>query len=218
MRYRASTTRGRPSGRHRSHFDIRLLEYLAQISMKHGIDSGEFFNSFLDASQRQESTCGKLSIECRMRTRDYAIFLITHGPKVIAQLHMPERILKEANPLKEFTSRLLPRRNSAREVRSNHYQIKDLRVGMRRINVKARVLEVSRSRIISTRFGFYASVANALISDETGTIQLPLWNKQIDQISVGNLIQVEDANVILFRGTRQLRVGRSGRLTVIKNS
>jgi len=25
-----------------------------------------------------------------------------------------------------------------------------------------------------------------LITDETGTIQLPLWNKQIDEISVGD--------------------------------
>jgi len=54
--------------------------------------------------------------------------------------------------------------------------------------------------------------------DETGTIQLPLWNKQIDEISVGGLIQVENANIIIFRGVRQLKVGRSGKVSVVKNS
>jgi len=218
MRNKVWTARGRPPGRHHSYVDIRLLEYLAKISIKHGVDPDKFFNGFHDASQHQESTCGKLSIACRMRTRDYAIFLITRGQKVVAQFPMPERVLKETNPIKEFTRGLSFMRDSDQEIESNHYQIKDLRVGMRRVNVKARVLEASQPRIVATRFGFYANVTNVLITDETGTIQLPLWNKQIDEISVGDVIQVENANVIVFRGARQLRVSRSGKLSVIKNS
>jgi ssDNA-binding replication factor A large subunit len=89
---------------------------------------------------------------------------------------------------------------------------------MKRVNIKARVLEVSEPRIVATRFGLYANVINALITDETGTIQLPLWNKQTDEISAGDLIQVENASVIVFRGARQLKVGRSGKVSVIKNS
>jgi len=197
---------------------MRLLEYLARISVKHEIDSGKFFSSFLDAFQHDEAACGELSIECRMKTRDHAIFLITNSHKVIAQFPIPERILAKTNPLKEFTYRLSSIRNSAQEAKSSHYQIKDLRVGMRRVNVKARVLEVSQPRLVATRFGFYANVTNILITDETGTIQLPLWNKQIDEISVGDLIQVENAKIIVFRGVRQLKVGRSGKVSVIKNS
>lgn len=218
MRSKVGTTRGRPPGRYHSYSDIRLLEYLAKISMKHGIDSGKFFNSFLDASQHQESTCGKLLIECRVRTRDYSIFLITRGPKVIAQFPIPQRIFKETDPLKEFTYGQQPMGNSVQKAKLSRYQIKDLRAGMKRVHIKARVLEISKPRLVTTRFGFYANVANALITDETGTIQLSLWNNQIDEISVGNLIQVENAKVIAFRGKRQLRVGRSGEISVIKNS
>jgi len=89
---------------------------------------------------------------------------------------------------------------------------------MKRVNIKARVLEVSQPRLVVTRFGFCANVANVLVTDETGNIQLPLWNKQIDEISAGDLIQVENVNVIVFRGVRQLKVGRSGKVSVIKNS
>ncbi|KPV63504.1 MAG: single-stranded DNA-binding protein [Candidatus Bathyarchaeota archaeon BA1] len=216
MRNKAWTARGRPPGRHHSYADIRLLEYLAKISIKHGVDPDKFFNGLHDASQHQESTCGKLSIACRMRTRDYAIFLITRGQKVVAQFPMPEHILAETNPLRGFMHRLPSTRNSAQEAESNHYQIKDLRAGMRQIKIKTRVLEVSQPRLVTTRFGFYANVANALITDETGTIQLPLWNRQIHEISAGDLIKVENANVVVFRGARQLRVSRSGKLSVIK--
>jgi len=218
MRNKVWTTRGRPPGGYHSYDDMRLLEYLARISVKHEIDSGKFFSSFLDAFQHDEAACGELSIECRMKTRDHAIFLITNSHKVIAQFPIPERILAKTNPLKEFTYRLSSIRNSAQEAKSSHYQIKDLRVGMRRVNVKARVLEVSQPRLVATRFGFYANVTNILITDETGTIQLPLWNKQIDEISVGDLIQVENAKIIVFRGVRQLKVGRSGKVSVVKNS
>ena len=162
--------------------------------------------------------CGELSIECRVKTRDHAIFLITNTHKVVAQFPIPEYILAKTDPLKEFTYRSSFIRNSAQDVRSNHYQIKDLRVGMKRVNIKARVLEVSQPRVVATRFGLYASVTNALVTDETGTIQLPLWNKQIDEISADDFIQVENAKVIAFRGVRQLKVDRSGKVSVIKNS
>jgi hypothetical protein len=219
MRNKVWTTRGRPRGEFHSYDDIQLLEYLTKISVKHEIDSGKFFSSFLDAFEHDEATCGKLSIECRIKTRDYAIFLITNSHKVVAQFPIPEHILAKTNPLKEFTYRSPSFiGNSVQKTKSTHYQIKDLRVGMKRISIKARVLEVSQPRVVATRFGFYANVTNVLVTDETGTIQLPLWNKQIDEISAGDLIQVENANVIVFRGVRQLKVGRSGKVSVIRNS
>jgi hypothetical protein len=217
MPNKAWKTRGRPPGRYHSYDDIRLLEYLAKISVRHEIDSGKFFSSFLDAFQHEEATCGELSIECRAKTHDNAIFLISNPHKVVAQFPIPQRILAETNPLKQFTYTPSLMRNWTQRAKSNHYQIKDLRVGMRRLNIKARVVEVSQPRTVATRFGLYANVINVLVTDETGTIQLPLWNNQAEGISVGDHIQVENASVTVFRGTRQLRVGRSGKVSVIKN-
>jgi replication factor A1 len=197
---------------------MRLLEYLARISVKHEIDSGKFFSSFLDAFQHVEATCGELSIECRVKKQDHAVFLITNTHKVVAQFPIPQRILAGTNPLKEFTCMPSFMRNYAKKAKSNYHQIKDLRVGMKRISMKARVLKVSQPKVVATRFGFYSSVTNVLVTDETGAIQLPLWNKQPGEISVGDRIQVENANVFAFRGVRQLKVGRSGKVTVVKNS
>ncbi|MFB0523392.1 MAG: hypothetical protein ACETV1_06500 [Candidatus Bathyarchaeia archaeon] len=138
MRRRVSRGRGRPRGKQHSSTDFRLLQYLALVSMKYEIDAHAFFDGFVEASKRQESTCGSLSIECRKQTRDKAIFLITNRRKVVAQFSIPKHILEESNPLKEFTHKRSSIRNSAQEVTSDHYQIRSLRPGMRPLNIKVR--------------------------------------------------------------------------------
>ena len=87
---------------------------------------------------------------------------------------------------------------------------------MKRIKLKARISEILKPKTVFTRLGKLNTVANAKVTDETGTIQLPLWNQQIHTVAVGDTIQVENARVVSFRGERQLSVGRGGELTVIE--
>jgi hypothetical protein len=216
MRIKESRERGRPRGRYHKLADFKALEYLALISMKYGIDSNDFFNSFVEAWERQESTCESLSIKCRKKTRDNAVFLITKGFKVVAQFPLPKHILEETNPLKDFVSTMTSRRKIPERVKIEHPQIRDLKFGMNRIKLKAKVIEIPKPKTVFTRLGKLNTVANAKITDETGIIQLPLWNQQIDTVAVGDTIQVENARVVTFRGERQLRVGRGGQLSVIE--
>jgi len=218
MRYRSERGRGRPNGKYRSQTDIRLLEYLAKVSVKYGVDSDKFLNSLLDASQHRKSKCGKLLIECRIREQDYTIFFVTRGWEVVGQFRMPEYLLNEkTNPLKEFTLRLSTMRTLAQETKSRSHKIRDLVTGMKHLNINARVLEVSQPIQIATRSGFYTNVANALIADETGTIKLSLLGSQIREVSVHDTIQIENAHVAWFRGERQLRIGKHGKISVAQH-
>ena len=216
MRMKLPRERGRPRGKYRSLADLRRLQYLALISMKYGTDSEKLFNSFVKAWKHQESTCKSLLIECRKKTRDNAVFLITKGFKVVAQFPIPKYILEETNPLKDFASTRTSRRTIPKRIKIEHPRIVDLTFGMNRINLKARVIEIPKPKSVFTRFGNFATVTNAKVTDETGIIQLPLWNQQIATVSVGDTIQVENARVVTFRGERQLRVGRGGQLSVIE--
>jgi len=90
-----------------------------------------------------------------------------------------------------------------------------LRSGMKQVYLRAKVLEIAKPTMVFTRFGNYASVANALIKDDTGTIKLCLWNEQINVVAVGNMINLENARVSTFRGERQIRIGKGGQLTSI---
>jgi len=95
-------------------------------------------------------------------------------------------------------------------------KIKDLRNGMSKVTLVAKVLEISEPRNVVSRFsGRPLRVADAIIGDETGTIKLSLWNEQIDQVNVNDTIKIENGYVNSFRGKLQLNVGRYGKLHVL---
>jgi hypothetical protein len=216
---RGWTFRGRPRGRFHSYADTKLLEYLTEISVRHGIDPNEFFGKFVEAWENRESTCKKLTIECRRRTRYFAIFLITADYKVVAQFPIPEYLLRETDPLKEFGYVLEhARRVLAKEregSRATCLRIKDLKAGMKRVSLRARVVEISEPKLALTRSNDYLMFANVILSDGTSAVKLTLWNGRIKMVSVNDIVQIENAYVVVFKGELQLRMGRGCRLKVL---
>jgi replication factor A1 len=194
-------------------------EYLAFLSVKYEVDPDEFFHALVTAEKNQKSKCGNLSIECRGKTRDKVIFLIQIDSKVVAQFPIPEDfLLRQDSPIKDFTKTdMIQKHLDKKNARLRSHLIRDLRSGMKQVNLKARVLEIPRPKLVFTRFGNYASVANALIADETGTVRLCLWNEQIDSIAIGDTIQVQNARMSTFRGERQLNIGKNGTVSSVKD-
>lgn len=95
-------------------------------------------------------------------------------------------------------------------------KIRDLRDGMKKVNVVAKVVEKSDPREVHSRSRDATyNVADAVVSDETGTIKLTLWNEQIERVNVNDAIKIENGYITSFRGEIQLNVGRYGRLTII---
>jgi len=94
-------------------------------------------------------------------------------------------------------------------------KIKDLRNGMKRVDVEAKVLEKGEPREVMSRYKNETyRVANVIISDDTGQIKLTLWNDQIEQVNENDTVKIENGYVTSFRGEIQLNVGRYGKLTV----
>jgi len=194
-------------------------EYLAFLSIKYEVDPDKLFYALILAEENQKSRCENLSIECRGKTQNKAVFLIMEDSRVIAQFPIfAEFLLSQSNPIKGFMKTDRIQRHIAKKNNGSRFLlIRDLRSGMKQVNLRARVLEIPRSKLVFTRFGNYASVANALIADETGTIKLCLWNEQIDSIVIGDTIQVQNAQISTFRGERQLNIGKKGTLSSVKD-
>jgi len=190
---------------------VSIGEYLAFLSVKYEVDPDKLFYALISAGENRKSTCGNLSIKCRSKLHDKTVLLITKGQKVVAQFPIPkEFLLERSNPIKDLINPNMVRKHLNKKNKEPRFlQIRDLRAGMKEVNLKAKVLEIARPTLVFTRFGNYASVANALIADETGTIKLCLWNEQINSISIGDTVQIENARVSMFRGERQLRIGKS---------
>jgi replication factor A1 len=193
-------------------------EYLAFLTIKYEVDPEEFLYSLRSAEEHKESRCDKLSVQCRGKTKNKFIFLIKRESEVIAQFRIDEEFLfNESNHLRNFMDTDDIRRYLARKARTaTANSIKDLRTGMNHVNLKAKILEVAEPKHVVTRYGNHASVAKASIGDETGTIKLCLWNGQIEGVSAGDTVQIENAQVSAFRGENQLSLGKKGTLSNVE--
>jgi hypothetical protein len=192
-------------------------EYLAFLSVKYEISPDTLFCALLSAGENSKSRCGNLSIECRGKTKDKIIFLIMKDSEVVAQFPVSKKLLLEqGNPIGKFMETDIVRRHIAKETNMVYSQsIRDLRVGMRHVNLKGKVLEVTKPKHVVTRYGNHASLAKALIENETGKIKLCLWNEQVDSVSAGDTVKIENARVSVFSGERQLSLGKKGTLNHI---
>jgi replication factor A1 len=191
-------------------------EYLAFLSVKYEVNPEKFLHALRSASEHKKSRCDKLSIQRRGKIKDKIIFLIMMESEVIAQFPIVEEfLLNRSNQLRNFMKTDRIRRYLSKKDRTaTANSIKDLRTGMNHVNLKAKILEVAEPTHVVTRYGNPASVAKALIADETGTIRLCLWNGQIGSVSAGDTVQIENAQVSSFRGERHMILGKKGTLNV----
>ena len=193
-------------------------DYLAFLSAKYEVDSDALFCALLSAGENQKARCGNLSIKCRGKTKGKVIFLITKDSEVVAQLQVSETfLLQKGNPLRNFMETELVRKHITKKSKCPvSYSIENLKVGMNHVNLTAKVLEVTKPRQVFTRYGNYATLAKAVIEDGTGKMKLCLWNEQIDAVSAGDTVQIENARTSRFKGERQLSIGKNGTLTNVE--
>ena len=197
---------------------ISIAEYLYFLSVKYEVDFDHLIEGLIHARENQEFSCGKLLIECRRKAIEYDVFLITSDDRVVAQFFVPRYFLDQPNHFEDPACNYLLRRLIAQDISENPKHIRDLRFGMKRINIKARVLDVPKATVVYTRYGEYARVTNALIADETGTIKLCLWNERVNAVLVDSVVQIKNANVTKFRGEPQLTLGRNAGLSMVESA
>jgi replication factor A1 len=105
--------------------------------------------------------------------------------------------------------------SSEEQPQSVETKIKDLTPQSKRVDVLAKVLEVSEPKDIPGKFGNSRKVAEATISDETGAIVLSLWDNQIGSVAKDDVIEIKNGYVSLVRGHMRLNVGKYGTLAKI---
>jgi hypothetical protein len=195
-----------------------LEDQLAFISAQHDVYPTELFSALVLSKDEGKKSVGDLTIEYRGSVNNQAIFLITKDGKVIAQFRVPEETLTRTDV--SFDNSMDTGRVKKEIARQNpapsHLKVEDLRVGMKKINVTAQVTEVAEPAKVHTQFRDNAVVSNAVIQDDTGKILLCLWDQQVNTVHVGDHVEVKNAHVAMFKGERQLRLGKNGSVTIIE--
>ncbi len=213
---RSERGRGRPHSSRCSASDRANLTYLARISIEHGFDLKTFLERIHSAWRDGQASYKTMTVTCRKKYDGYAVFLIKAGERLIAQLKLHDKTLDNIRDVSQSDLGLDEMKIRARRKRlSAEMKIKDLAAGMRNFKLRGKVIEKSASKQVYSRWGEPVNFSSVMISDETGTIAMPLWGNQADSISLGDAILVEGASTKKYAGELQIRIGR-GKLTVLK--
>lgn len=192
-------------------------EQLASLSVKYNVYPTELFNSLVAAKENGKSKCGDLSVEYRGSIHAEAIFLIKKENNVVVQFRVEEELLTRKDIRFEHwmdTDKIRKQIAKQNPAEPTSTLIKDLRIGMKKVNLDAQVLEVPKPQMVHTQFGNSALLTNAWIEDQTGKIKLSLWDQQVNAIVAGDSIQIKNATVAAFKGEPQLRLGKNATITV----
>jgi len=94
-------------------------------------------------------------------------------------------------------------------------EVKDLQPKQGKVEVTLQVVEKGDVREFD-KFGKKGKVCSAKAKDNSGEIILSLWNDQVDQVGVGDTVQIKNGYVSEFQGEKQLSTGKFGQLEIIK--
>lgn len=193
-------------------------EYLAYLTVKFDVHPDVIFCALLSAEETGKAKCGPLLVEYRGKIDDKNYFLFKDGSDVVAQFPVSEEMLaRQRNPIRNFMESDMVQSYKSDEPEEPIYsQIHELRTGNTHIHLRAKVKKVSKPQIVNTQYGNQIPMAKALLTDETGEINLCLWKEQIDSVYRGDYIEVQNATVRKFRDKNQLTLGNKGAIKTIQ--
>jgi len=141
--------------------------------------------------------------------------------KTLAQANLEDDSVRKLKRLPDEYSKFLE--SKEKRVNSNRVgvasEIGNLRFGFRGVSFKAHVVKKSEVRAVTSRDGTALLVCDLTLSDGTGEIPMAVWNSQINTISKGDFVRIENADVRSFRGKIHLSLSRkAGILTVLQRA
>ena len=93
-------------------------------------------------------------------------------------------------------------------------KISELQPRQGKVDIEVEVVSMGDIREFS-KFGKSGRVCNATVKDDSGEIQLTLWNEDIDKVKPGMKLKIENGYVNEWQGEKQLTTGRFGKLEVV---
>jgi replication factor A1 len=93
--------------------------------------------------------------------------------------------------------------------------IRDLKPGMRSVNIKVTVSEILKPKQIMTGKGVEHEILEAKVEDETGVMMLVLWDERVLPLKVGDVLQIENGFVTSFKGEWRINVGKYGEIAKV---
>jgi replication factor A1 len=195
--------------------ELRVRDSILRLANRYQLNPNELLDAFIKAWKHGVTQQADYTITCRHSDAQLGMFLFTHD-RVISQFPIDLAVLTNPNSFRHYFQDF---KIEPIEVPHQVYlTIDELQFRKRHVNLKATVVEIPSKRQVTTRWGAPASVSNVKITDDTGSIRLSLWNKQIDTVNVGDDINIQEGHVAKYMGNLQLRLGKKGTLSITESN
>jgi len=83
------------------------------------------------------------------------------------------------------------------------------------VEITGEITELPTPRAVSTRYG-QKKITTVTFEDETGSIDLTLWEEEIDAIEEGATVHITGAYVREWADDIQLNIGRDGNIEMVE--
>ncbi len=197
-----------------------IVEHLALLSVKYEVPASELFEALVSALDNGKACCRSLAIQIRGTNRLGTVFLITKNNAVVGQFRLPESLLLRKDI--RFENWMEPKRIrnliEKQKLASKVLMVQDLRHGMKKVNLKAEVVQTSLPSRVCTQYGNNLTLTSAMVADKTGSVNLYLWNDQAAFVKKGDKVQIRNATVSMYKGERQLHLGKGGAINVLEHA
>lgn len=98
-------------------------------------------------------------------------------------------------------------------------KVESLSPSSKEVYVVVKIVSKGETREVPGRGGYSTNkVADALVGDETASVYLTLWNENIEEISEGDTLNINNGYVKLLRGNMRLNIGKYGSYEVLSES
>ncbi|MBN2518132.1 MAG: DNA-binding protein [Candidatus Altiarchaeota archaeon] len=94
-------------------------------------------------------------------------------------------------------------------------KINELKPRMGNVEAEVEVVSVGEVREFD-KYGKQGRVATAVVKDDTGEMDMSLWNEQIDKVKPGSKVKISNGYISEWQGKSQLTTGKFGTMTVSK--
>ncbi len=96
-------------------------------------------------------------------------------------------------------------------------EIKDIKSNTGNIDLVLHVTDKEEPRTFE-KFGKKGRVCNATVKDNSGRIKMTLWNEDIDKVTIGDKIHLQNGWCSEFKGEKQLSTGKFGKIEIVEKA
>jgi len=95
------------------------------------------------------------------------------------------------------------------------FTVEELDAEAGEVKITGKIKELPTPRAVSTRYG-QKRIVTAVFGDDTGEIDLTLWEEEIDAVEEDAEVRIEDAYVREWADTIQLNISKEGNVQTVE--